>query len=69
MEEIWKVYPHKTNKVHLLEVSNLGNINLSLGYHFGKDKIYYIIKKHIYLNLWDGFQIKKIEMLKHHTKR
>lgn len=41
MEEIWKVYPHKTNKVHLLEVSNLGNINLSLGYHFGKDKILY----------------------------
>ena len=41
MEEIWKVYPHKTNKVHLLEVSNLGNINLSLGYHFSKDKILY----------------------------
>ena len=29
MEEIWKVYPHVSNKCKLLEVSNFGNVKVN----------------------------------------
>lgn len=46
MTEIWKVYPHKTNKVHLLEVSNLGNIKYNgilIDFKNQEHKRYYMI--------------------------